>query len=103
MSDYGDHINMTREDLYEWVTSKGCTLLPIPEHKANVIFIENPKNGLEYWLNLPIDNRPVRDYTVYRTCTELGIEVPTCATYMKPLHEKIKNHHSVKKSNNKKH
>ncbi len=89
MSD--DSVKMTRADLYDWIRSYGCEIIPLPEHKANIIHVKNPKNGHMYWINLPIDERLVRDFTVFKVCNELCIPVPTHATYMKSIHDDIEN------------
>jgi|WetSurMetagenome_2_1015567.scaffolds.fasta_scaffold15430_6 hypothetical protein len=90
---------MTKSDLNDWVLSNGCITIVLPEHKANVIKIENPKTDSVYWLYLPIDNSPIKDYTVYKTCSNLGIPIPNFASYMKPLHEKIEDFHNIKRRN----
>jgi hypothetical protein len=78
-----DSIKMTRADLYDWVCSHGCEITPLSENKAKVIMIENPKNNRKTWIGLPIDNSIVRDYTIYKTCNDLGIQIPTHTTYLK--------------------
>lgn len=72
---------MTRIDLYDWVIHNGCEQIVLPENKARVIKFVNPKNGGGGYLELPIDNRGVKDYVVYRICISLGIEIPTHASY----------------------
>ena len=86
-----DTLKMTRADLYDWIRTHGCITNPLPPYKANVIEVENPKTGQKDWLNLPNNETPVRDFTVYRTCNTLGIPIPTCSTYMKQLHDSIEN------------
>lgn len=98
MSSHKDTINMTRADLYDWVRFHGCIIKPIPEYKAKIIKVENPRNGFETWINLPIDDTPVRDYTVFDVCNKLGIQIPTCATYMKPINDRIETEHNIKKN-----
>jgi len=79
------------------VLSYGCKQEPLEEHKAKVIKFTNPKTSLEVYLNLPIDERPVRDYTVCDICSKLGIPVPAQADYMKDMHNDIKKNHKSKK------
>ncbi len=80
---------MTRADLFDWIMAHGCNQQPLYEYKAKVIYFINPKTGAKAWLNLPIDERPVRDYTIYRICLSLQIPIPTQSDYMKEIVEKI--------------
>ena len=82
---------MTRADLFDWIRSHGCIPEPLPEHKAHVIMITNPRNDREAWINLPINNTEVNDYTIFLICNRLGIPIPTCANYMRDLHNRIEN------------
>jgi len=88
---------MTRLDLYDWVKEQGCTIDPLPEHKAKVLNVVNPRTGASRFLYLPIDSKPVNDYTVIKTCSDLGISYPTHTKYMKPLLDEINNKHLAKK------
>lgn len=88
---------MTRVDLYDWLKSCGCNFNPIQEYKANVIYVENPKTGAQYWINLPIDERPVRDFTVYKTCVSLCIPIPTDVAYMEDVQTKIEEEDKIQK------
>jgi len=89
---------MTRRDLYDWVISQGCEAKPIPEHKAKVIYFLNPNTGAKYWINLPINDTLVKDYTVYRTCCNLGIVVPDHVTYMSQVNDAIEKVDKKRKS-----
>lgn len=80
---------MTRADLYDWVRAHSCHIEPLAEHKAKVIKVINPKNNRYAFLNLPIDERPVRDCTVYRICTLLSIPIPTHCLHLKSVDERI--------------
>ena len=79
---------MTRADLYDWVRSHGCDTIPLEEHKAKVIKVVNRKNGTEAYINLPIDERPVFDFTVCKVCSKLSIPIPTHVEYVKPFHDR---------------
>ena len=68
---------ITRAYLFDWIREHGCTMLALPENKAKVVMFENPKTGSTAYLNLPIDNRPVKDGNVIGICSRLGIPVPT--------------------------
>jgi len=87
---------MTSADLYEWVQLHGCYIEPLAEHKANVLQVTNPNNGTKSYLYLPID-KPIKDFTVYKVCNDLGIPIPDHASYIKPLHDEIKNKHVIPK------
>lgn len=84
-------LEMTRADLLDWLSCNGCHIETLPEIKAKVLKITNPKNGMTGWIDLPIDKRIVRDYSIYKLCTKLAVPVPTQATYMKSLFDKIEN------------
>jgi hypothetical protein len=88
---------MTRADLFNWLQSYGCTFKPIQEYKANVILVENPQRGLQYWINLPIDDRPVKDFTVYKTCMSLCVPIPTHVAYMEDVANKIEEEDKIQK------
>jgi len=92
-------VKMTKADLRDWVVSEGCEIKTLPEYKANVIYFVNPKTGDEAWIDLPFNDKPLNDYTVFRICCKLRIPVPTYAKYMKPLHDKIEKEN--KEENNK--
>jgi len=81
---------MTKADLYDWVVSQGCETKTLPEYKANVLLFVNPKTGNKGWIDLPIDDKPLRDYTICKVCCDLQIQLPTSTAYMKPLYDKIK-------------
>lgn len=80
---------MTRRELYDYVRAQGCTQRPLSEGKAPVIYFDNPRTGREFWLNLPIDDRPVKDFTVYKMCLELGIPLPAHTSYLDGMQDKI--------------
>ncbi len=82
---------MTKADLCDWVIAHGCTTELLPEFKARVIYLVNPKNDCEVWLDLPIDNKPMRANTVCKICSDLQIPIPTFAKYMKPIDDEIRN------------
>lgn len=85
---------MKRSDLFDWIVAHGCETEFLDQYKANVIYFVNPKNNCRAWLNLPINDTPVKDYTVCRICSSLQIEVPSQSDYMKGTVEKINKNHS---------
>jgi hypothetical protein len=82
---------VTRRELYRYIRAQGCHQTALPEGKAHVIYFENPITGATAWLNLPIDDRPVRDYTVFKLCLDLGIPIPSHTAYMGGLQDQIDN------------
>jgi hypothetical protein len=90
---------ITKLDLYDWVKLQGCIIEPLPEYKAKVLNIINPKNGSKAFLYLPIDNSPLGYYTVYKVCSDLGVPIPGCADFMKPVHDHIQIVHQLRKKN----
>jgi hypothetical protein len=81
---------MTKADLCDWIVSQGCEIETLAEYKANVIYFVNPQNGNEAWLDLPFNEKPLKAFTVCKICSDLQINIPTFAAYMKPLHDRIK-------------
>ena len=90
---------MTKQELLNWVISYGCLIIPIAEYKARVIMLNNPKTDGESWIELPIDNSKVRDYTIFRICSNLGIPAPDRTLYMKSLDDQIEDTHNLKGNN----
>jgi len=80
---------VTRRELYRYIRAQGCNQTALPEIKAHVIYFENPRTGAKAWLNLPIDERPVKDYTVFKICLDLGIPIPAHTEYMGTLQDQI--------------
>ncbi|MCG8318413.1 MAG: hypothetical protein MI921_02820 [Cytophagales bacterium] len=67
---------VTRAYLFDWIRTHGCEMLPLPENKARVVKFENPKTGGTAYLNMPIDDRPIKDSNVHGICSKPGIPVP---------------------------
>jgi len=90
---------MTRSDLYDWLKLHKCEIEPLPEinNTANSIRFVNPKTKGKAYLQSPINNKQVKDYTVCQICTLLGIEIPDCAKGHIELYNHIQDIHSKKK------
>lgn len=85
---------MTREDLYDWLTVHKCTVEPLPTNtKGNAIKMFNPSTNRYAYIDTPINDKPVNDYTVCKICFILGVECPDECSHMKPLTTFIKNKH----------
>lgn len=80
---------MTKQELLDYLVMYGCELRPTRDHEPLVIFILNPRNGQEAFLDLPINNRQLRDYTILRICTKLCIPVPDPMRYLSDLDDQI--------------
>jgi hypothetical protein len=80
---------MTKQDFLDYLVKHGCELIPTKEHEPLVIFILNPHNRQEAFLDLPIDNRQLRDYTILRICTKLCVPVPDQMRYLSDLDDRI--------------
>ncbi len=80
---------MTRADLYDWIIAHDCEAQPLDEYRAKVLYFVNPSKGGQAWLNLPINESPVKDYTICSICSSLQIPIPTQASYMKEIRAKI--------------
>jgi tRNA A-37 threonylcarbamoyl transferase component Bud32 len=85
---------MTRADLYDWLKVHGCTTEPLPEHtRGNVVKIINPKTNRHTYLDTPLNETRINDYTICKICSQLGIEIPDDCKSMKPIHDFIKKKH----------
>jgi len=80
---------MTKSDLLDWVAAHGCTIEPLSEARARVLRIKNPSNGGTAWVDLPINDRQMRDYSVFKMCYGLGIPIPDCTEYMRGVDDHI--------------
>lgn len=72
---------MTNHDLYDWARANGCDLEP-PSNPSNLsgAFIKaynKHTRSMFAYLELPLDERPVRASTVKYFCEKVGIPVPT--------------------------
>ncbi len=76
---------MTRADFYDWMISQDCKIEPLPEDShGNVIKIKSPRSDSHVFYNTPIDERPVKCYSVCNMCHQLYIDVPDeCKEYEK--------------------
>lgn len=94
---------MSREDLFDWIMAHDCEQVPLKEYQAKVIFFRNRKTNKEAWIDLPINKYEVRDFTVIRVCSRLGIPFPECSKHMQPFNDHIESlHFSPKELSNKK-
>jgi hypothetical protein len=88
---------MTRSNLIDWVEAHGCYVEQLPEGRARAVKFCNPKTKGHAYINTPIDEREEKDYAIYRICVLLGIPIPDCATYLKPLNDHIEREHLGKR------
>jgi hypothetical protein len=89
MNNSENSFTMSKADFLDWLSCHGCDINPLPESKANVVQIINPKNNSKQYIDLPINKGSVKDYTIYRICTRLNIPIPSHTGYMKELHDNI--------------
>lgn len=87
---------MTMAGLKDWLVFQGCEIKPLQEFQAKVILIYNPKTDRSKFLYPPFD-KPLKDYTIYKICCELGVQIPDYVKYLKPLHDKINKENNGKK------
>lgn len=87
---------MTRADLADWVMQHGCQVAEFPDvnNTASVVRFRNPSTNGRAYLDCPFDERPVKDYTVYRICTLLGIKIPDHVKYLNDLYDHIERNHN---------
>lgn len=85
---------MTRADLRDWYMVHNCEITTLNEwHKGNAVRVTNPKNGNHVFLDMPIDERPVKNYLVCKTCMQLGIPIPDFCKDAENLAKHIKDKH----------
>lgn len=85
---------MTRADFYDWLIVHKCTIEPLPEDtRGNVIKILSPVANSYVFYNTPIDNRPVKCYSVCNICHQLYVPIPDECKSEEDLAKYIKNKH----------
>lgn len=68
---------MTRADFYDWLIAHKCTIKPLPENtRGNVIKIVSPNANTYVYYDTPIDDRPVKCYSVCHICHQLYVPIP---------------------------
>lgn len=85
---------MTRADLVDWLKAQGCEQQPFDgvNHTGRSIKFYHPKTRRYAYIDLPIDDREVPDYTVAHICDNLFIDIPDCVADQKDVVDGIKNH-----------
>ena len=84
---------VTRQDFYDWLRANGIEQTALPEYKANVLMLKNPKTNAKTWINLPIDETIIRGYDVQTICRKLGIPVPDWFEYSDYMYNRVKKDH----------
>lgn len=91
---------MTRSDFRDWLLNHGCELEPLKESlTGNSIKVVNPKTNRYIFLDLPINERPVKLYYVCTSCIKLGIPVPDKCKHMEELEDIIRKTHYPNQEN----
>ena len=88
---------MTRVDFKEWVLAHGCeiVLLKSTNRTGNAVKVVNKKTNEHIFMELPMDEKPVKHFTVCTGCAKLGIPIPNECNYMQELDELIRRNHSI--------
>ena len=85
---------MTKADLRDWFMAHGCTIEPLKDYfQGNSVKVLNPKNQRHVYMDMPIDERPVKSYSVCKECMILGIPIPDICKDTEELAKHIKNKH----------
>lgn len=87
-------MSITRADFYYWLIAHKCTIEPLPEStRGNVIKIKSPNANSYVFYDTPIDDKPVKCYSVCNICHQLYVEIPDeckgseeLATFIKKQH-----------------
>jgi len=83
---------MTRREFYIYLQGASCEFFPLNENTTSFsIGIRNPATGREAFMDMPIDERKMRDAKIAQICTQLGVEIPACSHFVKPLIDEIAN------------
>lgn len=83
---------MRRADLADWVMAHDCETWEFPEvnNSASVVRFRNKQDrNMRAYIDAPMDERPIKDYTVFRVCTLLGIPIPDEVMHCADTHEQI--------------
>jgi len=88
---------MTRADFYDWLIVHKCTIAPLPEDsRGNIIKVLSPHSNSYVYLDTPINDKPMKCYTVCTMCQQLYIPIPEPCKPIEPLAIEIKNRHFPK-------
>lgn len=86
-------VQLTREDLKDWILSKDCKFEPLEgiNMTGSQIKAVNPKYPNAYsYLDIPFNSRPVPNFVVCKVCDDLYIEAPDCVKDHTPLVNHLK-------------
>lgn len=69
---------MTKQHFVPWLEAHDCELSPFQAINSTSpkLIIKNKKNGRDAFLQLPIDERPMKDATICMICLLLLMPVP---------------------------
>ncbi|MEO5673505.1 MAG: hypothetical protein ABIQ74_02560 [Chitinophagales bacterium] len=68
---------MTRQDLYDWLTRNGCEVDIIDDHRrSTAIKMTHPDAAEAFYMDTPINEKPVKSFTVSEACKALGVPFP---------------------------
>ncbi len=85
---------MTREDVYDWFVVNKCDVEPLSDDlRGNSVKITNPKTKRFIYYTTPINDKPVKDYSVCKMCCQLGVPIPNECKHMEEFTEEIKKRH----------
>lgn len=88
---------ITRAFLRDWFVAHKCTIEPLKEFtKGTAVKVTGP-NGGHWFMDCPIDEKPVRHFTACEACIRLGIEIISECQYMQEISEHIEKNHTKKK------
>ncbi|MEI2737414.1 MAG: hypothetical protein V9F01_01355 [Chitinophagaceae bacterium] len=84
---------MTRKEFYDYlIYDMKCQQFPPNEFgMANAIGFKNEKTQKEAYLDTPIDNRRMRDFTIGQICFQLGVEPPPGLEHIKKVVDQVAN------------
>jgi len=88
---------MTRADFYDWLIVHKCTIMPLlGDTRGNIIKVKSPYSNSYVYLDTPINDKPMKCYTVCTMCHQLYIPIPEPCKQLESLAIEIKNKHYPK-------
>ena len=85
---------MTKREFHSWLISKGCTINPLQSNTtASTVVVKHSRSNLSAYLDLPLDDRPMKAYAACKIAIILNIEIPPFCVDQTDLVNEIKKKH----------
>ncbi len=91
---------MTRADLFDWLLAHKCTIEPLSENtRGNTVKIKSPRSNSYIFYNTPIDDTPLKCYSVCHICKRLYVPIPKPCEHMEEVANHVEKNHYPHNSN----